>query len=446
METLRYPDGHVLLRNLNRDFPIVSHGSGVYLYDTNGKRYLDAAGGALVVSVGHGNKEVSERIAEQLGRVAYVNGTQFTSGVTEELARRLCTISPEMGFERASFLCSGSEVIEAAVKFVRQLWVERGEEQRAKIIARSPSYHGNTLYALSASGRPHYKKYYGPFLHDVLVIPAPYEYRSLVENYEKEGARHYADLLEQKILQEGSDTIAALIVEPIIGSSAGASLPPPGYFDRVQAICKKYGILIIADEIMCGAGRTGKFFASEHYGLKPDVLLLGKGLGGGYVPLSALLTRDSYVREMKDGTGYFMHAQTYMQAPAMTVAGVAALSYMEKNHLVQNSEKMGLLLQRRLKEELSFHPNVGFISGKGLLVGIEFVEFKATRKPFDRSKKKVEALVASAFKNGLTLWPNVGQADGINGDLVMLGPPLVINEEQVEELVRLMKQSVTESF
>ena len=446
MEKIRYPDGHVLLRNLTRDFPIVSHGEGVYLYDTNGKKYLDAAGGALVVSVGHGNKEVVSRIADQLGRVAYVNGTQFTSSVTEELADRLCAISPGLGFSRASFLCSGSEAVEAALKFVRQLWVERGRPSKSKIIARTPSYHGNTMLALSASGRPHYKKYYGPWLTDITVIPATYEYRSPLKDYEKEGAEYYAKFLEDAILKEGPENVAAFIVEPIIGSAAGGALPPPGYFQKVQEICKRHEVMIVADEILCGAGRTGKFFASDHYGLKPDLLLLGKGIGGGYVPVSAVLTKDEHVQEMKKGTGYFMHAQTYMQAPAMTVAGVAAISYIEKYGLLENCQKVGSFLHARLKEELSMHPNVGFITGKGLLAGVEFVESKISKNPFDRSKKMVEKLAAKAFENGLTLWPNYGQADGVNGDLVVMGPPLTIRENEAEEIVRLLKKSVAEVF
>lgn len=446
MEKVRYPDGYVLLRNLDRDFPIVSHGEGVYLYDTNGKRYLDGSGGALVVSVGHGNKEIVDHISNQLSRVAYVNGTQFTSSVTEDLAARLCAKASAIGLDRASFLGSGSEAVEAAIKFARQLWADRGEPKRTKLIARAPSYHGNTLYALSASGRPHYKKVYGPLLSEVVVIPSTYEYRSPVANYAKDGGAHYAAHLEDAIRKEGPETIFAFIVEPIMGSSGGGSLPPPDYFKKVQEICRKYGILIIADEVLCGSGRTGKFFASEHFGLEPDILLLGKGLGGGYVPLSALLTKNEYVQEMKKTSGYFMHAQTYMMAPSMTVAGLATLAYMDKHQLVSNSEKMGNLLHRRLKEELSLHPHVGAITGKGLLAGVEFVEFKATKKPFDRKKKIAESITARAFQNGLTLWPNVGQADGTLGDLVLIGPPLVIQEPQVEELVAILKKTVQDFF
>ncbi len=450
MNVVRYPDGHVLLRNLNRDFPVISHGDGPYLYDQNGKKYFDGSGGALVVSAGHGNREIAQKIFDQISKVAYVNGTQFTSRVVEELAGKLARLSPDPDLNRSCFLNSGSEAVEAAVKFARQLWVERKQPSRSKIIARVPSYHGNTLYALSASARPHYKTYYGPLLHDVVTIPAPYEYRSEVSNYSTEGGKHYSRLLEEAILREGPSTIAAFIAEPVIGSSAGATVPPPDYFERVQEICRKHGILIIADEIMCGSGRTGKFFASEHFNLKPDILLLGKAISSGYAALSAVMVRDSHLREMKAGTGYFMHAQTYLQAPSMVAAGLATLEYFEKNRTVENSAKLGARLHSLLHEALDSHPNVGFITGKGLFAGIEFVENKKTKKAFDRSKKIAEYFTHHAFSSGsemgLIVWPNVGQADGTNGDLIMLGPPLTCTESQIQELAELVKNAVTVFF
>ena len=447
MKHVRYPDGHVLLRNLSKNFPVISHGEGPYLFDTNGKKYFDGSGGALVVSAGHGNLEIVKKIGEQLAKVVYVNGIQFTSEPTEKLADRLAKLSPEPeDLNRVCFLCSGSEATEAAVKFARQLWMERKKPERYKLIARAPSYHGNTLYALSASAREHYKKYYGPLLHDVLVVSAPYEYRTPVADYQKEGADHYAKELEATILKEGPDSIAAFICEPIIGSSAGASLPPSGYFEKIQAVCRKYGILIIADEIMCGAGRSGEFFSSNHFGFKPDVLLLGKGISSGYIALSAVMVRDSHLKEMKAGTGYFMHAQTYLQAPSMAAAGLATLEYFEKYDLVSNSKKMGELLHQLLHEALDSHPHVGFVSGKGLFAGIEFVADKLTKRPFDRSEKKVEAFTTRCFEMGLIVWPNVGQADGTNGDLVMLGPPLTLTENQVRELVQLVTQAIKSYF
>jgi len=444
--TVRYPEGNVLLRNLSKEFPVVTHGEGMYLFDAKGKKYIDGSGGAMVAGAGHGNREIAQKIFDQISKVAYVNGTQFTNRPAEELAAKLARLSPDPGLNRAFFLNSGSEAIEAAIKFVRQLWVERKQPGRAKLIARVPSYHGNTLYALSASARPHYKTYYGPLLHDVVTVPAPYEYRSQVADYAKDGAEHYASELEKAILREGPETVGAFIFEPVIGSSAGATLPPPGYFERVQEICRRHGVLMIADEVLCGSGRTGKFFAGEHFGLKPDLIVLGKGISGGYAALSAVLVRDEHVREMKAGTGYFMHAQTYLQAPFMTVAGVATLEYLENHRVLENAARTGEFFHRYLHERLDAHPHVGFVTGKGMLAGVEFVADKTSKKPFDRKLKKVEGFVETAFRNGLVVWPNVGQADGVNGDLVMLAPPLATPEAQIRELVDLLTQTVGEYF
>jgi adenosylmethionine-8-amino-7-oxononanoate aminotransferase len=438
--SVQYPDGQVLLRNLKRRYPVVARGEGLYLFDEDGRRYIDASGGALVVSLGHGNREISDRLAEQLGRVSYVSGMQFTSEPTEELARRLIARAPQ-GIGRASFLCSGSEAVEAAIKFARQLWMERGQERRAKIIARSPGYHGNTLFALSASARPAYRKFYGPLLSDVVMIPAPYEYRSPVD-YARDGGAYFADALEQAIRKEGPDTIAAFIFEPVIGSSAGASVPPPGYFDRVQEICRRYGILMIADEVMCGSGRTGKFFACENFCLEPDIIVLGKGLNSGYAPLSAVLTREDHVREMKRGSGGFMHAQTYMQVPGTTAAGVAVLDYMERHDVLANATRVGEYFQRRLREVIAPLPRVGHVGGMGLIAGVEFVDDKSTKKPPTGSKAFLDRFVEAAFEKGLLLWPNVGQADGIEGALVMLGPPLTIRNDQADEIVDRLREVI----
>jgi adenosylmethionine-8-amino-7-oxononanoate aminotransferase len=445
---VRYPQGSVLLRALGRDLPVISHGEGIYLFDRDGKCYVDASAGALVASVGHGNREVADAVHAQLLRVGYVNGTQFTSEATEALAARLAALVaselPRFGPARSAFLCSGSEAIEAAVKFARQLWMERGEPARAKLVARVPSYHGNTLYALSASGRPHYRTLYGPLLSAVLATPAPYPYRCGLDDYAKGGAEHYAGQLEALIEREGPGTIAAFIVEPIIGSSAGAAVPPPGYFERVRSLCDRHGILIIADEVLCGTGRCGAFFASHLTSLDPDLIVLGKGLGGGYAPLSALLVKQPHLDEMRRGSGYFQHAQTYLQAPFMTAAGLAVLDYFERHDLVRRSARIGARLLDRLSAQLLLLDHVGCVQGLGLLCGVEMVADKSTRAPFPRERKVAERLTAHFFERGLIVWPNVGQADGTSGDLFMIGPPLVIDEGQGDDLVDSLAQAIKE--
>lgn len=448
---MRYPEGHVLLRNFTRDFPIITHGQGVYLFDQQGKRYLDASGGAFVVSCGHGNTEITSQIAAQLNKAAYINGTQFTSECTEKLADELAELARPLDLDKVAFLCSGSEAVEAAVKFARQIWFERGQKEnkpttRYKLIARIPSYHGNTLYALSASARAHYKKAFGPLLADIVTIPSPYEYRSLVKNYATEGGAYYAKLLEEAILKEGPETIAAFIAEPILGSSAGGSVPPQDYFEKVTAICKKYGILMIADEVLTGAGRTGKFFACEHFNWKPDILVLGKGISSGYAPLSVLMVKSEHVEEIRKGSGNFMHAQTYMQAPAMTGAGIATLNFYNKHKLVDRSKLMGERMHSALHKELADHPNVGAISGRGLLAGVEFVKDKHTKAPFERSEKVTERFMTEALDQGLILWQNIGHADGQRGDLIMIAPPLTISASELDEMIALLKKLIHSFF
>lgn len=446
--SVRFPDGHVLLRNLSREMPVISHGEGIYLFDKNGKRYVDASSGALVVSVGHGNRRVADAVHAQLCQVGYVNGTQFTSEPTETLATRLTDLAssqlPGSGLSRAAFLSSGSEVIEAALKFARQLWVERGEPQRSKFIARRPSYHGNTLYALSISGRPHYKKLYGPMLSPVVTVASPYPYRSGLVDYERDGAEYYARQLEETIEREGPDTIAAFIAEPVIGSSAGAAVPPQGYFARIRQVCERHGILLIADEVLCGVGRCGSFFASTPTEFRPDIMVLGKGLGGGCVALSAMLVREDHLKEMKAGSGFFQHAQTYLQAPFLTAAGIAVLDEIERLKLVENAAQVGARLLKSLRERLMRLPYVGSVQGLGLLAGVELVENKETAAPFPRARKVIERLCAHLFSRGIIVWPHVGHADGMNGDLFMLGPPLTITATQADELVATLTAALEE--
>lgn len=443
MERVTWPDGNVLLRNLHRSYPVVSHGHGVYLFDTDGRRWLDGSGGAFVASVGHGNREIADAIHAQLLRVGYVNGTHFTSQPTEELARRLCERMPGER-RRAFFLSSGSEAVEAAIKFARQLWFERGELQRTKVVARIPSYHGNTLYALSASGRQHYKTVYGPLLSSVLTVSSPYPYRSGLDNYERDGAAHYAAEFEALVLREGPETIGAFIAEPVIGSSAGAAVPPPGYFEAIGEVCRRHGILMIADEVLCGCGRTGTFYASEQLGLDPDILVMGKGISGGYAPLSCVLVRERHVNEMRAGSGGFMHAQTWMQAPCMTAAGIAVLDLFDRDDILANVRARSEQLLGALRERVLLLPHVGAVQGIGLLAGIELVADKDTRAPFARSEKLVERVLSVLFERGLVLWSNVGQADNKNGDLLMVAPPLTITGAEVDELVDLLVGGLTE--
>ena len=431
----RYPETGVFYRALDREFPMIVRGEGCWLIDDKGRRYLDACGGAYVANLGHGVSEVAEAVADQIRRVAYVNGTAFTNEPAEGLATELRTLNPK-GLDFAYFLSSGSEAVEAALKLARQHWVESGKPGKHKIIARTPGYHGNTLLALSASAREHYKKLFGPWLIPVTMIPAPYPYRC-----EPGSPAMTADALEEAILKEGAGTVAAFIAEPVGGSSTGGSVPPKDYYKRVREICDRHSVLFIADEVLCGSGRTGKWAAIEHFGATPDIMTLGKGLSGGYVPLSAVIATEKVIAPIAKGSGALKHAQTFSHSPAICAAGLAAVRHIKKHGLVERCAKMGAVLHRKLAA-LKDLPSVGDVRGIGLLAGIEFVSDKKTKAPFPRRLKFAETFVAAAQDAGLIVWPNMGHADGENGDLVMVAPAFTISEEEIDEIVLRFKAAL----
>lgn len=429
----RYPDSNVFYRKLSRSYPLIVRGEGCYLYDEDGKRYLDACGGAFVANIGHGVREIGEAMAAQAARVGYINGTAFTHEPVEELARMVATRTPG-DLNYAYFLSSGSEAVEAALKLARQYWVEIGKPNKHKIIALTPSYHGNTLLALSASAREHYKVMYREWLVDVLRIPAPYPYRCGCGGCNEDCLGCTGAALEQTILHYGSDNIAAFIAEPIGGSSTGGSVPPPDYFREVRAICDQHDVLFIADEVLTGAGRTGTFTAIEQYDVTPDILTLGKGISGGYAPLSALVASRRVTDAIVTGSGAFLHAQTFSHHPVLCAAGIATLKYLEEHKLVERSAAMGRVMHDKLAG-LKDLPFVGDVRGRGLLAGIEFVQDKATKAPFPREAKFAEKFTEAAQQGGLIVWPNVGGADGERGDLVMFAPPFIVTEEQIDEMI-----------
>lgn len=436
-----YPDSNVFYRRLTRDHPLIVRGEGCYLYDEGGKRYLDGSGGAFVANLGHGVAEIGAAMAAQASQIGYVNGTAFTHQAVESLSRELAAKCGP-GLEFSYFLSSGSEAVEAALKLARQYWVEVGQPSKHKIIALQPSYHGNTLLALSASAREHYKSMYWQWMVDVIRIPAPYPYRCKCAGGEPGCLSCTGEALEDMILQQGAMNIAAFIAEPVGGSSTGGSVPPDGYFKEIRAICDRHNVLFLADEVLVGAGRTGTFTAIEQFGVTPDILILGKGLSGGYVPLSAIVTNRRILDALVAGSGDFMHAQTFSHNPVLCAAGLAALHYLERHRLVERCAAIGRVFHERLGR-LKLMPHVGDVRGRGLLAGIEFVADKQTKAPFPRSRRFAERFTDSARSNGLIVWANVGHADGTNGDLVMLAPPFVVTEEQIDEMVALFEQTLT---
>ena len=429
MTTHGFPETHVLFRKLTSRLPVIERGEGCWLYDADGTAYLDACGGAYVVNVGHGVAEIADAMAEQARRLAYVSGMAFSHDPVEELAAELAALAPG-DLDKVYPLSSGSDAIEAALKLTRQYWLESGRTRKHKIIALAPAYHGNTLLALSASAREHYRRIYGDWLVDVVRIPAPYAYRCGCGGVPPYCPACSGAALEEAIVREDPETVAAFIAEPVGGSSTGGSVPPLDYFRRVRQICDRHDVLFVADEVLVGAGRTGTWSALAPSGVVPDVIVLGKGIAGGYAPLAAVVVPARLAEVFARGSGAFNHAQTFSHHPVLCAAGVATIRYLHTHRLVERCAAMGPVLQRQLGR-LRELPHVGDVRGRGLLAGVELVEDKDTRAPFAREARVAERLTAAALDLGLVVWPNVGHADGTRGDLVMVAPPFIITEEEI---------------
>lgn len=436
-----HQNSKVLLRKWNRDLPIADRASGSYVFDREGKKYLDASGGAYVVNVGHAIPEINDAIKKQLDRYSYVNGNQFANDASEELAEKLIARAPK-GFSRVSFLSSGSEGVEAALKFARQYYFDRGEKGRGKIISRKPGYHGNTMLALSVSGRPRYQAYFAPLMLPAIQVPGPMEYRCPVD-FQNEGADYYLSFIEKAIKKAGPDEILAVIIEPVGGSSTGGQVSPPGYHKKLRELCTRHGIMLIADEVLCGCGRTGEFYASMLDDLNPDIIVLGKGVNGGYVPLSAVLFREEHVEVLRAKSGHFMHQQTYMMHPLGCAAGLAVINYIDSKNLLQNARENGAYLKEKLLKEILPHKNVGHIGGIGMLYGIDLVADKKTAEPFAAKDKIYDTFAMHAQDSeGLIVWPNSGHVGDDRGDMICIAPALNISKREIDELVEKFSRAL----
>ncbi|MDQ2932064.1 MAG: aspartate aminotransferase family protein [Gemmatimonadota bacterium] len=418
-------------------------GEGCYLWDEHGRRYLDGCGGAFVANLGHGVREIADAIGAQAAKIAYVNGTAFTSEPAEALARELAALAPG-DLDHIYFLSSGSEAVEAALKLARQYWVEAGRPQKQEIISLAPGYHGNTLLALSASARPHYATYFREWIIDVHRVPAPLAYRCACRGADAACPVCSGTALEAKILELGADRVAAFIAEPVGGSSTGASVPRGDYWRTVRAICDRHDVLFIADEVACGAGRTGTWSALEPYGVTPDIMTMGKGIAGGYVPLSAVAAPRRIIDVLARGSGSLMHAQTFSHHPVLCAAGLATVRYLRDHALVARAAEMGRVFHAKLSALLDL-PHVGDVRGRGMIAGIELVFDRETRAPFPRRAKIAEKLTEAAQRARLVVWPNTGHVDGVDGDIIMLAPPFIIESAQIDELVTLFRAAYDDS-
>lgn len=420
-------------------YPEVSRGEGVYLYAADGTRYIDAAGGALVVSVGHGVAEIAEAIGAQAARLAYVHGTEFTTPAMEELARELGRRAP-VDDARTYLVAGGSEATETAIKLARQYQLARGQASRYKVVFRWPSYHGASLGALAVSGRSQLRQPFAPLLPQMPHVPAPYPYRCGLRGCGERCSLACLEALEATIRAEGPDTIAAFIAEPVIGASAGAVVPPAGYYQAVREICDRHGLLFIADEVMSGMGRTGRWFGIEHWpGVRPDVITCGKGLTSGYLPGGALLVRGEIVDTVRSTTG-FPHGFTFSHHPVVAAAGLAVIRHVERHGLVERAGVMGARLLQRMGWLLDL-PAVGEVRGLGLLTAVEIVSDRATRASYPAPAHTAERIQAEALRRGVVVYASGGQDSG-GGDLILLGPPYTIDEAQIDEVVATLGDAI----
>ena len=427
----------VFLRNWEKPLPVAARGEGAWIVDTDGNRYLDLSGGPICVNIGHGRRKVAEAIARQAEAIAYAHPTMFTTDPVERLARKLRAVAPE-GITHFYFTGSGSEAVETALKLARQIQIARGNATRYKIVGRWHSYHGCTLGTLAAGGKPKMRKPFAPMLPDFIHIPPPYCLRCPYGLQHPDCGLRCAHALEEIILKEGPEQIAAFIAEPVSGATLAAVVPPPGYFRVIREICDRYDVLLIFDEVMTGLGRTGQWFASEDTGVAPDIVTLGKGLGGGYLPISATGCRQEHLSLMDETTGPFVHGHTYSHHPVCAAAALAVLEVIEKENLIERVRRLEPLIRNSL-ESLLNHPHVADVRGKGFMWGIEFVRDKAALTPFPRQAKVTERLFNALFERGVLVYKCVGVA-GVEGDAIMIGPPFSIPENELKTGLQIIRE------
>jgi adenosylmethionine-8-amino-7-oxononanoate aminotransferase len=421
--------------------PTVVGGQGIELIDADGRRFIDACGGAAVSCLGHGHPAVTRAIARQASAIAYSHTRFFTSGPAEALAERLTAAAG--GRSRAYFVDSGSEAVEAALKLARQYHLERGAPERTRVISRQQSYHGNTLGALAVSGHAARRRPYEPWLFDVSRIEPCFEYRYRRDGETSEAyGRRAADALEAEIQRTPPGTVAAFIAETVVGATAGAVPPVPGYFRRVREICNRHGVLLILDEVMCGAGRTGTFLACEQEGVMPDIITLAKGLAGGYQPIGAVLCSELVYDAFESGSGAFVNGHTYSAHPIACAAALAVQQVIEEEDLLRRVKASGLYLHTRLAERFANHEFVGDVRGRGLLLAVELVADRATKAPFGTELRIHHSVYTEAMKRGLLVYSGSGTADGQQGDHILLAPPYTVTEAQIDLIVDLLATAV----
>ncbi|MBI3404730.1 MAG: aminotransferase class III-fold pyridoxal phosphate-dependent enzyme, partial [Acidobacteria bacterium] len=411
----------ILQRNIRKTYLQAKRAEGCFIYDDKDRAYLDAAGSGAVVSIGHGVREIGEAMARQAGTLDFTHTSQFVTPISIELAARLRAMTPAGMREsaRTFFTSGGSEATETAIKLARQYWLERGQPQRVRVVSRKQSYHGATIGALSVSGNVRRREPFAPLLSEWGHIEPCFCYRCPYGKTFPECKIACADDLESFVQKVGSESVAAFIAEPISGATLGAAIPPDGYFQRIAEICRRHEILLIADEVMTGMGRTGKNFAVEHWDITPDMITTGKGVASGYAPLGAVIAAGHVCETLEKGSGAFLHGFTYNAHPVALAAGLAVLDYAAKHRLFERVVSTGAEMMRAL-EPLKKFPVVGDIRGIGLLFGIEFVKDRTSREPFPISARIADRVYELALEQGVTTYPMHGSVDGHLGDHLLL--------------------------
>ena len=434
-------------RNFRKNFPIAVRGEGCWIVSAGGRRFLDAAGQAAVVNIGHGVAEIGRAMAEQSAQIAFVHTSQFHSESAEKLASRLLALAPA-NFRRGGrvyFTSGGSEATETAIKLARQYHLERGDSARFRVVSRRQSYHGSTLGAMTVSGNVPRRAPYQPLLAEWGHIAPCFCYHCPFDKKFPECEVACAEDLQSFLGENDAGSVAAFIFEPVVGATLGAAVPPDGYAQRIAQICRENGILLIADEIMSGMGRTGKVFAVQHWNVEPDLILAGKGIASGYAPLGAVLAAPRVVAAFEKGSGAFQHGFTYQAHPIATAAGNAVLDYIESHKLFDRVTPVAKSLRDALAP-LAQHTHVGEIRGLGLLVGIEFVKNKASREPFAKEENMAERFRQAALAENVLTYPTQGCVDGLRGDHILLAPPFIVTQQECELIANALSSALQKVF
>lgn len=434
----------VLYRDLSRPPLSIVGGSGVYLEGADGRRYLDGNASAGVAGIGHGRSEIYQALAAAGARAGFVYGGSFTHPWQEELASAVLSVAPA-SMAAAYFVSGGSEANESALKLARQYFVERGRPQKFKAIARRQSYHGVTLATLALSGRTAWRTIYAPYLMPVGRAAAPYRYRCELCRGVAACSLACADDIERAILFEGPETVAAVFVETVVGTTASALVPESGYYRRLREICDAHDVLLVADEVLCGYGRTGRAFAIQHWGVEPDMITMGKGIGAGYAPLGAMLVGRRVLEVLADGSGRFVHGLTYSGMPSSCLVGLEVFRIMQSEGLFERAAAVGPSLKAALVALADRHPSVGEVRGLGLLLGIEFVADRASRRPYPAEAGFTRRLVEALRARGVLVGAGVPGCNlGRDGDHIQISPPLTIAPAECDVLVAALDDALGE--